>query len=162
MVEGWSQCHPSFLKNKTMEQNRIEELLAKVNSLTDEERKEIKTAAGEVGLNVKFKTGCNNCWHDALVMLGVHNRRAAMPKRATVSDEPWKNVTVERKHYTPQLRVYSNGSWRLVDHTTKAGMKTLKELWESGKQHIVTNHYNVTVKESKEEEGKEVSDGSNS
>lgn len=158
MVEGWSQCHPSFLKNKTMEQNRIEELLAKVNTLTDEERKEIKIAAGEAGLNVKFKTGCRNCWHDALVMLGVHNRRAAMPKRATVSDEPWKNVTVEPLPHTAPLRLYRNGSWLVVDHTTKAGMKALRELWEAGRQNVVLQHYKVTKTENVEER-KEAEDG---
>lgn len=151
---------PLFFKNKTMEQNRIEELLAKVNSLTDEERTEIKTAAAEAGLNVKFKTGCKNCWHDALVMLGVRNRRAAMPMRATVSDEPWKNVTVEPLPHTAPLRMYRNGSWLVVDHTTKAGMKALRELWDAGRQNVVLQHYKVTKTETEEVgAGKEADNG---
>lgn len=57
-----------------MNKERLEQLLIKgADVLTSDERKEVRTACKEAGLEVKFRGGCANCYSDALILLAKHH-----------------------------------------------------------------------------------------
>lgn len=138
-----------------MKKNRIDELLAKVNDLTKDEKNEIKAAVKEAGLNVSFRSNCKNCYSDALVLLSAEGRKAERgemrkpesgKKQHTVMDEPFDNIELTKMKVAPVMRVYKNGSWMLVDETTEEGMAHLRMLWEGGHQRTVMLFYKVAKK----------------
>lgn len=78
---------PRYLKPKKkngMDLNRIIELSEK-HSLTEEEKEEIRNAANEAEIEVRFGGKCPNCYNDALVMLRSKFAAANKP-----TDRKWK------------------------------------------------------------------------
>ena len=152
-----------------MEIKKIEELLERVNELTDEEKSEIREAVKEAGLRMNFRTNCKNCYSDALMLLRHHAKGGEVKKseRESITDAKFDDLVLVKRKGAPVMRAYTKSGWLEVDETKKSGKAHLKMLWDSGHQRTVMLFYNVTKKaaektETENENGKEVEDGSNS
>lgn len=146
-----------------MEIKKIEELLERVNELTDEEKGEIREAVKEAGLKVNFRTNCKNCYSDALILLRKHAQGRVVKKsaRESIADAKFDDLVLVKRKGAPVMRAYTKGGWLEVDETKKNGLAHLRKLWEEGHQRTVMLFYNVT-KKTENETGKEVEDGGNS
>lgn len=152
-----------------MDIKKIEELLERVNELTEDEKNEIRDAAIEAGLKMNFRTNCKNCYSDALMLLRHHAKGGEGKKsaRESITDAKFDDLVLVKRKGTPVMRAYTKGGWLEVDETKKSGLAHLRMLWERGHQRTVMLFYNVTKKaaaetETETENGKEVSDGSDS
>lgn len=64
---------PPFLKDKTMEiKEKIKNWLAKEGLFSPDDKKAIKAAAEEAGVEVRFKSRCDSCYTDAVILLAKH------------------------------------------------------------------------------------------
>lgn len=52
---------------------KIKNWLVKGGAFTPDDKKEIKAAATEAHLDIKFKSKCPNCYSDAVIMLAMHH-----------------------------------------------------------------------------------------
>lgn len=159
----------STLNTRIMEIKKIEELLERVNELTDDEKSEIREAVKEAGLKMNFRTNCKNCYSDALMLLRHHAKGDEVKKsaRESITDAKFDDLVLVKRKGAPVMRAYTKGGWLEVDENKKSGIAHLRMLWEGGHQRTVMLFYNVSKKaadkaETETENGKEVSDGGNS
>lgn len=151
-----------------MDIKKIEELLERVNELTDDEKSEIRDAVKESGLKMNFRTNCKNCYSDALMLLRRHVKgEETKSARESITDAKFDDLVLVKRKGTPVMRAYTKGGWLEVDETKKSGLAHLRMLWERGHQRTVMLFYNVSKKaeaqtETETDNGKEVSDASNS
>lgn len=62
---------------------KIMNWLVKDGAFTPEDKKEIKAAAQEAGIEVTFKSRCSNCYSDAVILLAKHYEvKASEPKES--------------------------------------------------------------------------------
>ena len=62
----------SFKRHKNMIDNElIKRLLIKQGLFTPDEKKEVKRACKELGLDVYLHSGCPDCWRDAAILIAV-------------------------------------------------------------------------------------------
>lgn len=54
-----------------MNENEIRGLLVKGGLYTPIEKKAVKRMCKEVGLDVNLRSGCPDCWHDAVIQIAV-------------------------------------------------------------------------------------------
>lgn len=124
-----------------MEKQRIEDLYAKVSSLSDEERKEIRAAAKAAGLNIRFGGSCKSCYHDALVMLrkaAVEGENDTNKRTVKSSIKNFEYIGTDGKY----VRVREDGVVRNVDGSKDGDTDILRSVMVS-RPTWFSQHYRV-------------------
>lgn len=65
------QTHP-FFERKKMNIERIQALLVKGAALSPYDKDEIRAMVAESGLKINLRSGCPDCWKDAVIQLAIH------------------------------------------------------------------------------------------
>lgn len=69
-----------------MNTDRIQELLVKGSALTPQDKEDVRDMVAESGLKINLRSGCPDCWKDAVIQLAVHY--GAMQRR-----DVWRTVS---------------------------------------------------------------------
>lgn len=96
------------MKDKIIELSRKE-------SLSNKDKSTIKTLCIENGIDVTFKSGCPNCYADALVLLrNAFEITAADVYGVETKSEKYDFVCKHKK-----VEYYNNGAWHVLNETSK-------------------------------------------
>lgn len=89
--------------------------LSKKESLSNKDKNSIKTLCAENGIEVTFKSGCPNCYQDALALL----RFAFGITAADVNGVETKSKKYDFVCKHKKIEYYNNGAWYVLDGTSK-------------------------------------------
>lgn len=90
----------------------LAKMLARKNSLTDEDRKAIKELFNQQGLSgVNFASRCKSCYIDALTMLCIENH-------VSMSDAKTKSTKYEYMNKKPTIVIINGEGTKVYDENT--------------------------------------------
>lgn len=132
-----------------MNESEIKHLLLKQGLYTPDEKKSVKKMCKELGLEVNLRSGCPDCWHDAVIQIAVKlgvriggsDRPTAGGKYICHREGVWcrRGTKVRLTADTDEriieaLKAENEHAWAQHYHEAEKAAETVKKQSDDGKQ----------------------------
>lgn len=132
-----------------MNENEIKQLYCKKGLYTPDEKKAVKKMCKELGISVNLRSGCPDCWHDAVIQIAVKlgvkmngdERPTAGGRYVCHREGVWyrRGIRVRLTADTDEriieaLRAENEHAWAQHYHESEKTAETAQKQSEDGKQ----------------------------